>query len=41
MMWIDIGVIMLLTLRISLFRPALPRPLDPNDDAWLPGGRDE
>jgi hypothetical protein len=41
MMWIDIGVIVLLTLRISLVRPALPQLLDPNDDTWLLEGKDE
>ena len=35
MMWIDIGVTVLLTLRIALFRPALPQLVDLNDDAWL------
>ncbi len=41
MMWIDIGVTLLLTLRIALFRPALPQLLDPNNDVWLPEGKDE
>ena len=41
MMWIDIGVTVLLTLRIVLFRLALPQLLDPNNDAQLPEGRDE
>jgi hypothetical protein len=36
MMWIDIGVTVLLTLRIALFRLAHPQLLYPNDDAWLP-----
>jgi len=40
-MWIDIGVTVLLTLRIALFRPALPQLVDPNNDAWLPEGKDE
>jgi hypothetical protein len=40
-MWIDIGVTVLLTIRIALFRPALPQLLDPNNDAWLPEGKDE
>ncbi|RZU38808.1 hypothetical protein [Edaphobacter modestus] len=40
-MWIDIGVTVLLTLRIALFRPALPQLLDPDNDAWLPEGKDE
>jgi hypothetical protein len=41
MMWIDIGVTVLLTLRIALSSPALPQLVDPNDDAWLPEGKDE
>jgi hypothetical protein len=41
MMWIDIGVTVLLTLRIALFRPALPQLMDPNNGAWLPEGKDE
>jgi hypothetical protein len=41
MMWIDIGVTVLLTLRIALFRPALPQLEASNNDAWLPGGKDE
>jgi hypothetical protein len=41
MMWIDIGLTVLLTLRLALFRPALPQLVDPNDDAWLPEGKDE
>jgi hypothetical protein len=41
MMWIDIGVTLLLTLRMTLFRPALPQLLDSNRDAWLPEGKDE
>ena len=41
MMWIDIGVSMLLTLRIALFEPALPQLLDPNNDVWLPERKDE
>jgi hypothetical protein len=41
MMWIDIGVTVLLTLRLVLFRPALPPLVDPNDDACLPEGKDE
>jgi hypothetical protein len=41
MMWIDIGVTVLLTLRTALFRPALPQLLDPNHDAWLPERKDE
>ena len=41
MMWIDIGVTVLLTLRIALFRPALPQLVDSNNDALLPEGKDE
>ena len=41
MMWIDIGVTVLLTLRIALFRPALPQLVDPDRDTWLPEGKDE
>jgi hypothetical protein len=41
MMWIDIGVTVLLTLRIALFIPRLPQLVDPNKDAWLPEGKDE
>ena len=41
MMWIDIGVTVLLTLRIPQFRPALPQLLDPNNDTWLPEGKGE
>jgi hypothetical protein len=41
MMWIDIGVTVLLTLRIALFRPALPQLANPNHDALLPEGKDE
>jgi hypothetical protein len=39
MMWIDIGVTVLLTLRIALFSPALPQLVDPNNDDWLPEGK--
>jgi hypothetical protein len=35
MMWIDIGVTVLLILRLALLRPPLPQPMDPNNDAWL------
>jgi hypothetical protein len=35
-MWINIGITVLLTLRITLSRSALPQLLDPNHDAWLP-----
>ena len=41
MMWIDIGVTVLLTLRIALFAPTFPQLLDPNNDAWFPEGKDE
>jgi len=41
MMWIDIGVTVLLTLRITLGRPALPQLMNSNNDAWLPEGKDE
>jgi hypothetical protein len=41
MMWIDIGVIVLLTLRIVLYRPILPQLVDPNNDAWSPEGKDK
>jgi hypothetical protein len=41
MMWIDIGVTVLLTLRIALFAPALPQLLDSNNDAWLPEGKEQ
>ena len=41
MMWIDIGVTVLLTLRIILFRTALPQLLDLNNDACLPEDADE
>jgi hypothetical protein len=41
MMWIDIGVIVLLTLRMALFRPALPQLVDSNNDVLLPEGKDE
>jgi hypothetical protein len=41
MMWIDIGVSVLLTLRIALFRPALPQLLDSDNDAWLPEVKNE
>jgi hypothetical protein len=41
MMWIDIGVTALLTLRIALCRPPLPQLVDPNNDVWLPEGKDE
>ena len=41
MMRIDIGVTVLLTVRMVVFRPALPQLLDPNNEAWLPGRKDE
>jgi hypothetical protein len=41
MMWIDIGVSVLLTLRIFLFRLALPQLLDPKNDARLLEVRDQ
>ena len=41
MMWIDIGVTVLLTLRMALLSPVLPQLPDPNNDAWLPEGKDE
>ena len=41
MMWIDIAVTVLLTLRLGLYRPVLPQLVDPNNDAWLPEGKDE
>ena len=39
MMWIDIGVTVLLTLRLALFRPALPQLVDSNNDGLVPGGK--
>jgi hypothetical protein len=41
MMWIDIGVTVLLTLRIALGRWVLPQLMDPTNDTWLPEGKDE
>jgi hypothetical protein len=41
MMWIDIGVTVLLTLRMAMFRPALPQLVDLNNDALLPEGKAE
>jgi hypothetical protein len=35
MMWVDIGVTVLLNLRLTLFRPALPQLVDPNSDTLL------
>ena len=40
-MWIDIGVTVLLTLRLLLFRPVLPQLVDPNNDVRLSEGKDE
>jgi hypothetical protein len=39
MMWIDIGVTVLLTLRIAFFRPALPQLVDSTNEALAPGGK--
>jgi hypothetical protein len=41
MMWIDIGIALLLTLRITLFAPALPRLLDLSSNAQEPEEKDE
>ncbi|HEY6767540.1 MAG TPA: hypothetical protein VI386_22515 [Candidatus Sulfotelmatobacter sp.] len=41
MMWIDIAVTVLLTLRLALFRLALPQLVDPNNNAWLRERKDE
>jgi hypothetical protein len=41
MMWIDIGITVLLTLRLALFRPALPQLVDPNNGAPFPEEKDE
>ena len=41
MMRIDIGVTVLLTLRIAMCRPSLPQLVDPNNDVSLPGEKDE
>jgi hypothetical protein len=35
MMWIDIGVTLLLALRATLFKPSLPRLLEPSYEASL------
>jgi hypothetical protein len=40
MMWSDIGLTVLPTRRI-VFRPTRPQLLDPNNDPWLPEGKDE
>ena len=41
MMWIDIAVTVLLTLRLALFKPALPQLVNSDNDALLPEGKDE
>jgi hypothetical protein len=42
MIWFDIAVILLLTLRMVLFGPMLPRLLDPeNDSSSLAGNKGE
>jgi hypothetical protein len=41
MMWIDIGVTVLLTIRLALFRPALPELVDPNNNISVPEEKDE
>ena len=41
MMWIDIAVAVLLSLRITLFRPVLPQLVDQNHVAWVPEEKDE
>jgi hypothetical protein len=41
MLWIDIGVTVLLTLRMALSRRALPQLVDPNNDVSLPEEKDE
>jgi hypothetical protein len=41
MMWIDIGVSLLLILRIAMFRPTLPCLLDSKNDNLLLVDRDE
>jgi hypothetical protein len=41
MVWIDIGMMVLLTLRIFMFRLAHPQLLDMNNDAWLTEEKDE
>jgi hypothetical protein len=41
MIWFDVAVTLVLTLRIALFRPALPRQLDPNNDVRLPERKNE
>jgi hypothetical protein len=41
MMWIDITVTLLMTLRIALCRPELPHLVDSSNDASLSEGKDE
>jgi hypothetical protein len=41
MMWIDVGVTVLMSLRMVLFRPALPQLTDPNHDVYLLEREDE
>lgn len=41
MMWIDIGVTLLLTLRIALSRQVLPRLLNTKNDASLTDGDED
>jgi hypothetical protein len=41
MMWFDIAVIVLLTLRMALCRTALPQLVDAKNDALLPTRKDE
>jgi hypothetical protein len=40
-MWIDIMVTVLLTLRMTLFRPALPQLVNSNNEVLSPEGKDE
>jgi hypothetical protein len=40
-MWIDIAVTVLLTLRLALFRPVLPQLVDPHNDTSPPEGEDD
>ena len=40
-MWLDIALTVLLTVRIALFRPALPQLMDPNYDIWLSEGDEQ
>jgi hypothetical protein len=41
MMWIDIVVTVLLTLRLALFRSVLPQLVDPNNDTSQPEEKDD